>query len=378
MDIIRTDNLIIGAGPSGLAMAGQFSKAGVNYILTEKSEEIAHRWYNHYDRLHLHTVKEYSALPFMKFPEHYPTYVSRDELITYYQEYVHTLGIKVQFGKIFELLIRGKEEWIANFAGGKQIHARNVIFATGVNRVPNYPHWNNMKDFQKEILHSRYYKNPKSFEGKKVLVVGFGNTGAEIALDLANHGIEVAISVRSPVIIVPRDVLGKPVQHTAKMLDKLPYPAGDMIGSIVRKLVFGNLQKYGIPVSREYPINYLKKTGKTPVINIGTVELIKQGKIKILPDIDSLEEQAVLFENGKSIPFDTIILCTGYRPGLEGFFKEPRTVLNKSGYPKEKIATGINQGLYFIGYDNFSLGGILGTIPEESDLIAEHILKPNS
>lgn len=375
MSTIKKDHLIIGAGPGGLAMAAHFTEAGLDFELIERSDEIAHSWYNHYDRLHLHTIKEFSSLPFKDFPKEYPTYISKSELIAYYEDYARHFGIQVRYNLTLEKVHRTKEQWRVVCSNGTKFLSKHVIFATGVNRVANYPHWNTIEEFQKEILHSRFYKNAYPFSGKRVLVVGFGNTGAEIALDLAENNVDVSLSVRSPVIVVPRDVFGRPVQKTAKLLEKLPYPFGDLIGSGVRKLVFGNLQKYGIPVSKDYPLDYLKKTGKTPVINIGTIGMIKKGRIKVLPDIDSLTDHTVLFADGNVMPFDTILLCTGYKPGLEEFLQVPRTVINESGYPISKIGSGAGEGLYFIGYNVFSLGGILGTIPEDAQAIMEHILK---
>lgn len=375
MTIKKTDHLIVGAGPGGLAMAAHFKRAGLDFELIEKSEEIAHRWYNHYDRLHLHTVKDFSSLPFKNFPSDYQTYISRDALIQYYEDYASAFEISVNYNTNFEKLERYNNVWNAQCSNGEIYQSKHVIIATGANRTPNFPHWNNIEEYQREILHSRYYKNAKPFQGKKVLIVGFGNTGAEIALDLAEHDIDVNISVRSAVIIVPRDVLGSPVQKTAKILDRLPYPVGDWIGTQIRKLVFGNLSKYGIPLSKDYPLTYLKKTGKTPIIDLGTVDMIKRNKIKILPEIDSMEEDGALFKNGEIIHFDTIILCTGYRPNLDQFLPHPGSILDHSGYPTSSIGTGENEGIYFIGFDVYSLGGILGTIPRDAQTIMDHIHK---
>jgi cation diffusion facilitator CzcD-associated flavoprotein CzcO len=373
LTINKTDHLIVGAGPGGLAMAAHFKKAGLDFELIEKSEEIAHRWHNHYDRLLLHTVRDFSSLPFKDFPADYPTYIPKEALIKYYEDYASAFEISVNYNTNLDMIYRNNNVWNAQCSKGEIYQSKHVIIATGANRTPNFPHWNNIEDYQREILHSRYYKNAKLFQGKKVLIVGFGNTGAEIALDLAEHDIDVSISVRSPVIIVPRDVLGRPVQKTAKLLDRLPYPVGDWIGTQIRKLVFGDLSKYGIPMSKEYPLNYLKKTGKTPIIDLGTVDMIKRNKIKILPDIDSMEEDGVLLKNGEIIHFDTIILCTGYRPDLEHFLPHPGSTLNHSGYPISPIGSGENKGLYFIGFDVRSLGGILGTIPRDAQIIMNHI-----
>ncbi|MEZ4687557.1 MAG: hypothetical protein R3B47_16285 [Bacteroidia bacterium] len=128
------------------------------------------------------------------------------------------------------------------------------------------PHWEGEELFQGDIIHSRVYKNPKPFIGKNVLVVGMGNTGAEIALDLAEAGIPTRISVRSPVNIVPRDLLGRPVQTSAKMLAR-PSRLGDVIGAQIRRVFLATCGSTH-SLSDVPPMVQVRTTGKTPVIDL--------------------------------------------------------------------------------------------------------------
>ncbi len=366
--------LIVGAGPAGLAVAGRLSKRQVPYMMIEKNNKVGFMWHCHYDRLCLHTVKQLSHLPHMPFPVDYPTYVSREQLVEYFDTYAKHFGITPRFGVEMKSLTPSGDKWQVITKGDEIYIARHVVIATGVNRVPNAPHWPGQEEFKGTIVHSREYKNPDPYNGQKVLVVGMGNTGAEIALDLAEHDIEVYLSVRGPVNIVPRDINGRPTQLTARILAKLPFGLGDWLGTAIRKIVIGDLQKYGLESSAVPPAVQLRETGKTPVIDLGTVALIKKRKIKVIGAIQSFYDDGVVLTNGTRMPFDEVVLATGYTPDIEQFFEDPEDLLDQHGAPKAPIGIGRFKGLYFIGFDNYKLGGILGTIFKDSEKVVDTIL----
>lgn len=371
------ETLIIGAGPAGLAAGGRLRKQGQDFEVVEQSEDIAHSWRQHYDRLCLHTVKQLSALPHLPFPEDYPLFVPRLDLIRYYEQYARHFDIHPHFNCRVTSIKPAKDgRWEVEIKEQEGYLANKVIVATGVNRAPYYPHWNGQENFSGEVIHSRYYRNPDPFAGQKVLIVGMGNTGAEIGLDLSERGVETYISVRSPVNIVPREFMGRPTQLTARKLAKIPFGLGDWLGTQIRSMAMGNLKKYGLVTSKAPPARQLRETGKTPVIDLGTVDQIKAGKIKILPDIDhfNIEGQVVL-KNDEQHHFDSIILATGYRAQLEELLDDTEGLLDKFQVPKSPVGKGKFRGLYFIGFDNYKLGGILGTIFTDSETIVQDILK---
>jgi cation diffusion facilitator CzcD-associated flavoprotein CzcO len=206
-----------------------------------------------------------------------------------------------------------------------------------------------------------------------VLVVGLGNTGAEIALDLCDRGIEVAISVRGAVNVVPRDVLGRPTQLTALALARLPPRIGDPIGRLLRRLTVGDLTRFGIRPPDVAPLEQLRRYGRTPVIDIGTVDRIRAGRIAVFPAIERFVPGGVVFVDGRESPFDVVILATGYRARLEALLPDARELLDEDGTPTVVVGAGAHAGLYFCGFDNHQPGGILGTIVGESATIAEAI-----
>jgi cation diffusion facilitator CzcD-associated flavoprotein CzcO len=135
---MHIENIIVGAGPSGLAMAGRFAKAEVDYLLLEQSDTVAPKWHQHYDRLHLHTVKELSSLPYLDFPAHYPQYISKFQLIEYFNSYIKKFNIKPEFNSTVISVNKVDDYWKVECSNGKQYTAKNVIVACGLNRLPSY------------------------------------------------------------------------------------------------------------------------------------------------------------------------------------------------------------------------------------------------
>ena len=365
--------IIVGAGPAGLAIAACLRKEGIPFLVLEQSEHIANSWHQHYDRLHLHTVKAFSHLPFLPLPEDYPLYVSRKQLIEYFEAYAAHFDIKPLLGQQVKAIRRMGDKWQLETSSGQVFTAPRVVMATGVNRIPNIPHFKGQETFTGEIVHSRSYKNATPFQGKKVLVVGMGNTGAEIALDLSEHDIATWLSVRHPVNIVPRDAFGRPTQLTAMKLAKLPHWLGDRLGILLRALTVGNLSKYGIQTPDMPPSKQLRVTGKTPVIDIGALDQIKKGKIQVVPGIERLEPEGVVFRDGRKIAVDAIILATGYKAGIQDFLDQTEGLLDRYEVPKYLAGQDDYTGLFFLGYDNYSLGGILGIIRRDAPVVAEAI-----
>lgn len=366
--------IIVGAGPAGLAVAGCLSHHGFkDYLIIDQADQIGQSWRNHYDRLHLHTVKRLSHLPYLPFPDDYPTYASRRQVVQYLESYAKHMNIDPILSQEVSAINRVEDKWQVKTTTDTYV-SDAVVIATGTNRVPHEPSWPGQESFKGQIVHSRAYRNPTSIQGQKVMIIGMGNTGAEIALDLANAGKEVIMSVRSPISLVPRDLNGKPVQETAKTLAKIPFGLGDWLGSQIRKIYFGDVTKYGLEISKVHPTVQLRETGKTPVIDLGTIEAIKQGKIKIAKDISSIGKQEVTTIDGIEVQVDSILLATGYRARIESFMPDVSTHLNEHGLPKDPIGQGKLQGSYYIGFDNYKLGGILGTIRNDSQLIAEDLV----
>ncbi|QJW90468.1 NAD(P)/FAD-dependent oxidoreductase [Spirosoma taeanense] len=373
--------LIIGAGPAGLAVAGQLAHRNLPFTVLEASEYTGFAWRNHYDRLHLHTVKQHSALPHFPYPANYPTYVSRLQVVEYLERYAEHFGIKPLYNQKVVRIGRnqtpGSPAWQVQ-TETELFNADRVVVATGYNRIPNVPELPGQRDFRGIIWHSREYRNGAPFSDENVLVVGMGNTGAELALDLYEHGARSFISVRRPINIIRRDVFGRPAQPTAIFLSKFPYWFYDFVAGLAQRLTVGDLSAYGLG-KPDRPPSYDTRQGRIPVIDLGTLDQIKAGNIKVVPGIERVNARTVTFTDGRELPFDAIILATGYRPGLSSMLGEELSgrVLNERGYPKQLCFPEADlAGLYFLGYTT-PLTGIIYNLNIDSERIAQHIAENN-
>lgn len=371
--------LIIGAGPAGLAMAGQLAQRKLPFTVLEASDHIGVSWRNHYDRLHLHTVKAHSALPHFPFPSSYPTYVSRLQLVDYLERYAENFAIKPHFNqKVIGIRRNSIDTGWQVQTETDLFTADSVVLATGYNRVPNVPELPGQRDFRGIIWHSYEYRNGAPFRNENTLIVGMGNTGAELALDLLENGSTPFISIRGPVNIVKRETFGRPTQPTAIFLSKFPNWFYDLMARLSQRLSVGDVSAYGLGKPTNAP-SYDTRRGKIPVIDIGTLDQIKAGKIMVLPGIERIHTKTVTFTDGRELPFDAIILATGYRPDLAAVLGTDlaATLLNNRGFPKGLWFGQPNlKGLYFLGFTTPATG-VIHNLSKNSDQIANHISKNN-
>jgi cation diffusion facilitator CzcD-associated flavoprotein CzcO len=364
------DVLIIGAGPAGLATAGSLAQCGMQARLIEGAANIGASWRGHYDRLHLHTLKTWSAMPGMRFPPDTPRYPSRQQMIDYLEAYAGRFGIHAEFGRQVQQIKAEGDGWTAVTASGKAYRARHLVVATGANRVPRMPAVDGQPLFAGTVLHSQAYRNAAPFSGQRVLVVGLGNSAAEIALDLAQRGVAVALSVRSPQNIVYRDVLGVPVQLTALLLSRLPASWSDAVSSLLRDLSVGDLRRWGIRTPALAPMRQVREYGRAPLIDTGTVACIKRGEIGVHAALARFVPHGVAFDDGSEAAFDAVIFATGYQPQLAPLFPDQPLTLDADGLPREEIGSGAQAGLYFVGFDTHSPEGMLRRIALQAQQVA--------
>jgi len=218
------DVVIIGAGPAGLATGACLRARAVSFDIIEKDSTVASSWRARYERLRLHTVKRSSALPMVPFPREYPRYVPRDLLIKYLQDYAERFDLRPRFNETVRSVHRVDGRWLVKTNDGRH-RARAVVVATGYSAVPYLPSIEGSECFAGPMLHSSSYVNARPFEGRSVLVVGLGNSGAEIVLDLAENGAQTTLSVRASAYLAPRDPFGVPIQQLSILSALLPSAA---------------------------------------------------------------------------------------------------------------------------------------------------------
>jgi len=315
--VTRTETLIIGAGPAGLASAACLRMRGLPFTLVEQADVIGPSWHRAYERLHLHTPRQASALPFVPFAHGTPRYPSRKDVIDYLEIYSRRFRIEPLFGCQVSGIRRHADGWVAHFSATDLIHARHIIVATGINAVPNLPSWPGRARFRGEIIHSSAYRNGQPFSGRRVLVVGFGNSAGEIAVDLHSHGAGVALAVRGPVNVVPRDILGLPIVSIATALSRLPPRLGDAVAGPLVRMVIGDIGRLGLRESGRGPLTEIASHGRIPLLDHGTLRLIRSRQIEVLGEVTGLDETSVHFRDGGCREVDAIVAATGFRSGLE-------------------------------------------------------------
>jgi cation diffusion facilitator CzcD-associated flavoprotein CzcO len=313
-------------------------------------------------RLHLHTIKSRSSLPFRSFDRHYPRYVPRALVVRYLEEYAASFDLKPHFGENVHAVRKRGNEWLIESAS-KAFSARNLVVASGLNAEPVTPHYPGAEKFRGHILHGGAYINPTPFTGRRVLVVGMGNTGAEIALDLCEHGAETTVSIRGGVHIVPRDLFGLPIQVVATVATHLlPLKINDALFPVILDFALGNLSKHGIKRPRQGILEQVVKSGKIPVLDVGTAKRIRDERLKIMKGIAAISEDGVIFEGGEQHPFHSIIFATGYRTGYQNFL-----------HPDDGLGPqGVDPFTYFVGFRN-PVTGLLWEISKEAQSVADSI-----
>ena len=367
----RTDVAVIGAGPAGLAVGACLRKAGVNFIILERGEKVASSWHRHYQRLHLHTVKQLSSLPYFPFPADYPRYVPRNPMIAYLDRYATNFDLKPRFGQTVRSVRRDRNDWFIE-ATQSSISASYVVVASGLNAEPVMPSFSGLQKFGGKIIHSAAYINAKPFFGQSVLVVGMGNSGAEIALDLSEGGARTTIAVRNGVHIVPRELFGIPIQIVAIMATKvLPAGANDTLFPRILDWAVGDLSQHGIRRPNEGILQRVASAGRIPVIDVGTVRKISEGAIKVEAGISAITTDGASFSGGNSRKFDAVIFATGYRPNYRGFLRDG-DVSNPDDH--RSAGQSSNSTIYFVGFNN-SVAGLLRQISREAVEVAGDIIR---
>ncbi len=345
----QTTTLIVGASVSGLATAACLQKTGIEYVLMEKEAQVATPWRNHYERLHLHTSKNLSNLPYKKFGNKIPRYPSRRQVVYYLDDYQKEFNINPIFNTEAITIKKQEDYWITETTNGTY-HSKYVVIATGPYGKPKTVSFKGMETFPGSILHSYGYKSGRDFKEQKVLVVGFGNSACEIAIDLYEQGSMPSMAVRSPVNIVPRDLLGIPILRLSLLLSRLPPRLADTINAPLIRLMFGDITKLGLQKMPYGTFEQIQKDGKIPVIDIGTIKHIRQGHINIYADIDYISGKTVHFTNGKKEDFDTIVAATGYYRDYTEIIDVDKSRLEDLKVSIKKQQYFGKDGLYFCGF----------------------------
>ncbi|KAK3193404.1 hypothetical protein Dsin_024714 [Dipteronia sinensis] len=358
--------VIVGAGPSGLATAACLREQGVPFVVLERADCIASLWQRRtYDRLKLHLPKQFCQLPKLPFPEDFPEYPTKRQFIEYLESYAKHFEINpnfnecVQSARYDETSGLWRVKTVSSTRTEVEYICRWLVVATGENAECVTPDIQGLADFGGQVMHACEYKSGEKFKGKKVLVVGCGNSGMEVSLDLCNHNASPAMVVRSAVHVLPREIWGKSTFELAVLMMKwLPLWLVDKLMLIMAWFVLGNTESYGLKRPSMGPLQLKNTKGKTPVLDIGALEKIRSGDIQVVPGIKRFSCGQVELVNGQKLDIDSIVLATGYRSNVPSWLQESE-FFSKNGFPKAPFPHGWRgkAGLYAVGFTKRGLSG---------------------
>ena len=376
--------VIIGAGPAGLATSYALTQRAVKHVVLERGDRVAQSWANSYDSLTLHTGKHMSALPGMRIPRAAPLFVPRAEFVRYLTEYARRFELPVRTRwdvRSVERITSGDDRWrvrASTPSGDATTTCRDLIVATGIMANPRLPAVTGADAFQRaggQLMHSVGYRRPNDLIGKRILVVGVGNSGGEIASELARAGKEhgnnthVTIAVRSGANVVPREILGIPIQYLAFYIRKLPRAGREAVVRLVGKVVEKRRGPPVLPRPAHGPLDAI------PLIGFSLVDAIRDGLVEVRGGVERMTTRGAVFADEKSPaeePFDVVIFATGFAPALAPLGQLIRVDAKGFALRNDRVTSADHDGLYFVGHNYDATGGLYN-IARDSELVARSV-----
>ena len=353
--------LVVGGGAAGLSAAAMLEGRGVRTLVLERSDRVGNSWRTRYDRLRLNTARTLSGLPGYRIERRCGRWVSRDDFVSYLERYRERHGLRVRHGVTVDRIDRDGESWQVTTSAG-HFTAPTVVVATGYNNVPRTPRWEGESTFEGRILHSSEYRNAEPFRSVDALVVGMGSSGNEIAVDLLEGGARsVAVAMRTPPNIFPREVLGVPITFVAQPTKLLPRRVSDATGRVLQRLIWGDLARLGIPRAPYGIASNLRLNGVETVVDGGLIAAVRRGDIDILPALTGFEGGDAVFADGRRRRVDLVVAATGFERNLGGLVGH-LGVLAEDGRPLAVAGNSHSRapGLHFIGF----VSPVSGQLPE--------------
>ncbi|HJU75349.1 MAG TPA: NAD(P)/FAD-dependent oxidoreductase [Gemmatimonadaceae bacterium] len=361
--------IIVGAGPAGLATAASLRRRGIPYRLLERGDSLGYSWHNLYDSLRLHTGKHLSHLPGHRFGAGTSLFPSREEFVAYLHDYARHFQIPVETGQEVVRAERRDGGWRVHTAQGAAHDAATLVMTTGIIANPRRPVLPGEDRFRGRVLHSVEYRRPNDLIGRRVLVVGVGNSGGEIGAELAQAGAKVTVAVRSGANVVPLSLGGVPIQYIAYAMRALPRGARERIVEQVRRIMERKHGPAVLPRPGHSPLDAI------PLIGFHLVDAIRQGLIAVrLAGVTSLTESGVRFSDGAEEEFDAVLLATGFAPALRALGDNVRTDAKGLAYRTDRVTSADRAGLFFVGH-NYDSTGALSNIRRDARLVADRLAR---
>lgn len=347
---------VIGAGPAGITAAKNLKENGIPFDGYEASSDVGGLWNINneystvYESAHLISSKKMTELKDFPMDENVADYPSHREVFKYFRDYAnhHKLKDNYFFNRKIISIIPVDGKWLVKTDKGEENLYKGVLIANGCLSCPNWPDYPGK--FEGEMMHSSQYKSADVFEGKRVLVVGAGNSGCDIVVDAVHRAARVDLSVRRGYHFVPKYLFGKPADSIGGKV-KLPYFLKQKVDKFLLKTFFvPNPQKYGFPK----PDHDIYESH--PIVNTLVLHHLGHGDIRMKADVERFEGKRVYFKDGTSEEYDLVLLSTGYKlnyPFVDG---------QHLNWPEGKKAPQLYLNIFTPHFDNlFVLGMVEAT-----------------
>lgn len=321
----RVETLVIGGGQSGLAVGYHLSQRGLPYAIVDANDRIGDAWRNRWDSLRLFTPSRLDGLPGMPFPGYHWGFPSKDEFADYLESYARHFAIPVQTGVRIDRLTRDGGMFVAT-AGDRRFEANNVVIAMSSWQRPRMPEFASELDDGIVQMHVASYRNPGQIQHGRVLVVGAGNSGSEVAKELGRTH-EVSLSGPSTGHIPFR-----PESVAARVL--MPF---------VGRVIFHRVLSTSTPIGRKARPKMI--ASGEPLVRVKPKDLAEQG-IERVPRVTGVQDGQPLLEDGRRVEVANVVWCTGFRPNFS-WIDLPS--LDPENPAHDRGVVESEPGLFFIG-----------------------------
>jgi cation diffusion facilitator CzcD-associated flavoprotein CzcO len=302
--------VVVGGGPAGLATSHALASAGVEHVSSSSAATgratsgpvitTASR---------CTPAKRCRSCRGSRSRGTVPEFPSRTDLLDYLQQYTSTFRLPLQTGADVSRVVRDGASWVVHAVDGREWRARSVVIATGIASNPVAPSFPGRDRFGGRVRHSADYQRPDEYRGRRVLLVGIGNSGGEIAAELAHSGVSVTVAVRSGAIVVPREVLGVPMQYFTPVFGWLPRGGQRTAAKMIA--AFG-----GVPSEVAAAATRPGPCLRVPLVGFHLTDQVRAGRVTVRPGVAGFTDTGVRFTDGTKEPFDDVILATGYRAAI--------------------------------------------------------------
>jgi putative flavoprotein involved in K+ transport len=344
------DAVVIGAGPAGLAVARQLDhRHGIKALVLDRAAAPAISWRTRYDNFRLNTTGFLSHLPGQRIPVTAGRWPTKEDMVRYFDSYVARQGISLRLGCSVHRADRVGGVWQLDTTSG-QIRTPAIVLATGNYSSPSIPAWPGLGGFAGEVVHSGDFTNAWPYRGRDVLVVGAGNSAADIAVQLVNDGARrIWLAVRTPPHLVKRAMGPIPSDIFLELFSRVPAQVVDPLIARMYRLIWGDLSAYGFQV----PSLGLKATvetrGRIPTLADELLDVVRAGRVEVVGAVKAVESDRVLIDGGTSVTPQVIIAATGFSTDLDGMVGH-LGILDDHGNPHGGFASHVGDGMFAIGY----------------------------